>query len=535
MKRIVLLLFFFAGAPGAGAQIDWSKYSQSFHEEDHISFIVVIRAANNSFWDREGNSDLFYQAKTDSVLSSDFRNMIARATYDTSKVHFFVKGIDRSNADRYEFRVLEYPSKHELVPWKKIDQFSTEAVNRQSGMPSMAYVGGYKTDLNNMIIVQVKELTDHVAIADAMVAWKQIRPRVTGVYTNENLGAFLKRLQYPWIAEKRNQKNTDLDTPLPAGDNNVVVLLNANIYQKEQVQYRLTRNGKIEVEWRDNDFDNSFVWLEQDSPGKYVLSVRYTAQPDNTTDVKFEIAPRWYQTLAFHVVMTVLGFALLGGIVLLALYFRQRNQNQRTLLHRNKLQLELKGIYAQWNPHFVFNALGSIQGLINRNDLKGANRYLADFARLMRESLTRGERESVSVAEELQSLEAYVKLEQLRFGFQFMVDVDDGIDIYSTDIPSQLLQPLVENAIKHGVSTQPATGSIHIQFIRRENNLLILITDNGPGFKPGEPLTGFGLKMTRERIVLLNQVNSSQPIALDIQSDLNSGTRITLTFNHWFL
>lgn len=535
MKRIVPILFLFLKISTTSAQINWGDYSQSYHEDDPISIYVVMRSDNNSFWDWDGDSDLFDHAKKDSTFSSNSGKLIARTTYDSSKVHFFVKGIDRSNAGQYEFRVMEYPSKHELIPWKSVDRFSTEEVNRQSGLQPMAYLGGYKTDFNSMIVVQIRGREDQRTTSSAMVAWKPIRPRIGGIYTNENFGFFLKRLQYPWIVKNSSQTGMDLNRPLPAGDNNVIAFLNANIYHKEQVQYKLIRDGQTEIEWRDNDFDNSFVWLKQNSPGKYVLSIRYTAQPDNITAFEFEIAPAWYQTLTFRIAMTVFCLALLGGIVLLILYFRQRNQNQRTLLHKNKLQLELKGIYAQWNPHFVFNALGSIQGLINKNDLQGANQYLSDFASLMRESLTRGERESVSINEELQSLETYVKLEQLRFGFQFKVEFDDGIDIYTTDIPSQLLQPLVENAIKHGVSTYLATGSIHIQLKRQGNALLILITDNGRGFNPDESFMGFGLKMTRDRINLLNQMNPSQPITLDIKSDLNAGTCITLTFNHWFL
>lgn len=199
-----------------------------------------------------------------------------------------------------------------------------------------------------------------------------------------------------------------------------------------------------------------------------------------------------------------------------------------------KLQLELKTIYAQLNPHFVFNALSSIQGLINQQDIQGANNYLSDFARLMRESLTNSNKEEISLHEEIRGLETYLKLEQLRFGFAYQISLDDSIQRYDSSIPALLLQPLVENAVKHGVSTLGKDGRVDIHFDRNGDTMIVRIADNGKGFLSETPSTGFGLKVTRDRIKLMNELNRSQPIQLEITPRSPLGTEIILRFNHWF-
>ncbi|MEP6613130.1 MAG: histidine kinase, partial [Mucilaginibacter sp.] len=196
---------------------------------------------------------------------------------------------------------------------------------------------------------------------------------------------------------------------------------------------------------------------------------------------------------------------------------------------------ELKSIYAQLNPHFIFNALSSIQGLINKQDIKGANSYLSDFARLMRESLNNSNKDQTSLDKEMVTLETYLKLEQLRFGFMYQINIDKSINAYETEIPSLLLQPLVENAIKHGTSALQDKGEVAVNFTRRGNNMIVNVKDNGPGFLGNTNATGFGLKLTQDRIKLLNEFTKGQSITFEIKKNTPTGADIELTFNNWFL
>jgi two-component sensor histidine kinase len=265
-------------------------------------------------------------------------------------------------------------------------------------------------------------------------------------------------------------------------------------------------------------------------PGQhYKLQIRYIFHPDYMQEHSFYIVPKWYQTTETKIIS---GFFLLL-IVLFSWLLVYRKKVKRIQVRREQLSFEIKSIRSQLNPHFVFNALSSIQGLINKNDIAAANHYLAEFSHLLRESLRNNDKEMVPLVTEIVLLETYLKLEQLRFHFQYEIKTDQRINKNSTEVPSLLLQPLVENAIKHGVSTLAGKGVIVIEFIKKDNDLLVSVADNGKGLVETTPGNGFGLKLTRDRILLLNQTSKSQSIQLNIESTQNTGTTVHLAFKNW--
>ena len=244
--------------------------------------------------------------------------------------------------------------------------------------------------------------------------------------------------------------------------------------------------------------------------------------------------PAWYQTNLFRILAGIFVAALLGAGLFLLLFIQQRRKTRQEEATKKGLELELKALYAQLNPHFVFNALSSIQGLINRGEIKGANDYLADFARLLRESLHHSHKDQLALHEEMRMLDTYLRLEQLRFGFQYTLRVDPAINAYETTLPVLLLQPLVENAVKHGVATLGEKGAIAVAASRSDHTLIITLTDNGQGFTADAPTSGLGLRLTRDRIALLNKLHTDWQLTLTIRNATPAGTGVTLTFAHWF-
>lgn len=544
MKTMRLFWFIFLLiSPNLIAQINWGEYSQSFPQgaldkPETVALIVTIPKTNNSFWVTQENSPHFLALEKDSSFRQiRASNIVARTTFDDSKAHFFLHGVNKNNAQDFEFRVMEYPSQQLLVPWQNIVQLTDEGVIKSSALPQMAYLGGYKTSLGNALIVDVRKKGAKKIAATSIVAWETIRPAATGIFTSENLDVFLQKLQYPWARPtSKHVVNYSLDNlQLPANNAHLIFTLNAEIYTKNQVQYQLIHNDKIVRPWSDNEYDNSFIWLKDFSSGRYKIQIRYAVQPHHVTEYAFEVAPHWYQTWWFKTVIAGIGMVVVGLGVFIYLLIRQRRRTQQEMAHKQKLQLELKALYAQLNPHFIFNALSSIQGLINRQNLKGANDYLADFAQLLRETLTQTSQEETSLFQELQTMETYLKLEQLRFGFRYSMEVDAQLDVYAISLPPLLWQPLVENAIKHGISVLQEKGVISVLFQQKGEALCLIIRDNGQGFDTKIPTTGFGLKLTKERIALLNQLNHEQPISLTIETTADLGTQVTLTFNHWFV
>lgn len=538
-KAGTLILFFACSARLACAQIDWGTYSQSaltgvMDNPSSIGLIVTIGRGNNSFWVADEKSKYFDELLKDTAfLQMHGESIIARTTFDTARVHFFLHGIDKRTAADYQYRVIEYPSRI-VEPWIPVSRFTDSLVIKHSGLPQMAYLGGYKAQLSNMLIVDVRKIGSKRITATALVAWESIKPIVTNVYTSNNFDAFLQRLQYPWSNQAAKKGFMPGDIKLSSANTNLIFFLKADIYHRKQLQYELIRNGHVVIPWKDNDYDNSFVWLKQKQPGKYQVNIRYAAQPQHITTKNFEVSPAWYQSNWFKIAAGVFIAACAGLLVFLLLLIRQKRRTRLEVANKTKLQLELKAIHAQLNPHFVFNALSSIQGLINKQDLKGANIYLADFAKLMRESLKGGNKDEIPLRKEIEVLETYLNLEQLRFGFHSQIIIQPDINCYETNIPSLLLQPLVENAVKHGIATMHESGKIEIHFSKTEDSMVVVLSDNGTGFNTNDQTTGYGLKLTRDRIKLLNELKPEQQIRFEIHSRL-SGTRITLTFNNWFL
>jgi len=206
---------------------------------------------------------------------------------------------------------------------------------------------------------------------------------------------------------------------------------------------------------------------------------------------------------------------LLGalGILLTAVFFNSRYnrlkeksaQERKLLIQENKmLNLQQKALQLQMNPHFVFNALNSIQGLIAREDNKKARKYLQQFSSMMRSVLNQSREEKITLEDEIAYLKSYLSLEQMAnnqsFDYEIIEDpnVEDGISI-----PAMIIQPFIENAIIHGVKgLKERRGKINIYFVQYGENLKCTISDNGLGRKAAAEN-----KISSHKSVALNVVN----------------------------
>ena len=232
--------------------------------------------------------------------------------------------------------------------------------------------------------------------------------------------------------------------------------------------------------------------------------------------------------------LLIYGFivALFIGLIFFVIFYFAKKRNKKKLAEkeqqRNTAKLQLNSIRSQLNPHFLFNALSGIQNLMNKNEIDNANKYLAKFARLTRNVLD--DKELISLAQEKTLLDDYLQMEQLRFGFTYQVNHSENLD--NIEIPSMLLQPFVENAVKHGISQKAADGKIMVAFIKQENDLVLTVTDNGNGFDTKKKHNGLGLQLSNSRIALLNSIYKENRFILAIQATAK-GTKISLTLTDW--
>ncbi len=146
----------------------------------------------------------------------------------------------------------------------------------------------------------------------------------------------------------------------------------------------------------------------------------------------------------------------------------------------------MQSVYARLNPHFIFNALSSIQGLINKNDIDGANKYLSEFGYSLTQPAKQFKKEFNSLESELDTLQNIFRWSNCVFQFNYQIQVDEHINTFDTTIPYLLLQPLLENAVKHGVAGMQENGNILLQINKQEDDMQVLISDNGNGFKQAE-------------------------------------------------
>ena len=176
--------------------------------------------------------------------------------------------------------------------------------------------------------------------------------------------------------------------------------------------------------------------------------------------------------------------------------------------------------------------MGSIQNLINQNKVKNANLYLASFARLMRMVLANSNKKLVSMAHELELIENYLQLEQLRVDFKYQISVAENIDPEVEELPGMLIQPFIENAVIHGI-TPKGKGNIEVAFSKKENTLICEITDDGVGIDTDKPGNGNGvaMKLSEKRLDLLNsQLQDKLKLVVEnrMETENTDGTRIIL-------
>lgn len=248
--------------------------------------------------------------------------------------------------------------------------------------------------------------------------------------------------------------------------------------------------------------------------------------------------PRLPKTINLKVSWYSLGGAFILSLCLvLAIRIRSSRKEKQLILKRKMAQLEVDAVRSRMNPHFLFNALSSIQNLINKKQIEEANLYLARFGDLVRTILTQSSKPAIGLNEEIDMIRNYLQLEQLRFPFEFDIQIDPSLDIFAIEVPPLLIQPHVENAVMHGISALGKDGRINITFRNENDHLICEVRDNGPGYHPGAKTgnggLGQGWKLTRQRIQLMKE-QYGEDVSVEVQSpdkengdsDGSSGTTV---------
>lgn len=212
--------------------------------------------------------------------------------------------------------------------------------------------------------------------------------------------------------------------------------------------------------------------------------------------------PRPFSPLKFH--PNLLTYWVVVGVSHAIDYhtkYRER-ELKASQLEARLAQAQLEVLKAQLHPHFLFNTLHAISALMHR-DVEAADRMLSRLSDLLRLTLENAGVQAVPLQQELDFLQRYVEIEQARFGERLTVRMDIEPETLDAQVPNLLLQPLVENAIRHGIASRSSAGEIHIRALRRDGALHLEVLDNGPGLPEGWEANlkeGVGLSNTRARL-----------------------------------
>ena len=199
----------------------------------------------------------------------------------------------------------------------------------------------------------------------------------------------------------------------------------------------------------------------------------------------------------------------------------------------------LTSIKSQMNPHFFYNALNTIQSFIFTDDKKNASIYLSKFSKLTRMILEMSDKETVRLAEEINALTLYLDIEKVRFDtdFEFTIEVDNELDIDLINIPSMIIQPYVENAVKHGLLHKKGAKQLTIHLSRNATHLMIQIDDNGIGRARANELNqrktdrhqSFATAANQKRLELLNSGRNTSVVIQYIDKPNGGGTTVIIS------
>ncbi len=570
--RVLFLLLFFplalpaqqkAGAAGGGAGaasrdtstiiLDWDNYATCYTGSGVEGSVPVMMTALPFNGRYTNEIDHIPNPAVDLPIPVSNgprpQNYRRLNTYDSSDVYFFVQNIHPANADQFEYRVL-LNGRISLTGWQPITRFGPKELSYNSFKDRFAILGGFHTTWNNYLLADVRSKKTGSIVTCAVVYWTAAKPSLLNIYTNADLNTFFKKNKRPWdqhvddseLVKWRQRYAPDQIDPanhlprhlvLSPAENSLLLYLHAGIYSRNALEYQLIRNDRVFSAWKTNDdIDNSYIWLKNLPSGEYVIQMRFSAQRHEVAAYPFTIRTAWQQSWPFLTALWLLGALLVFALSRLLIQHRRARLTQA---NKQRLQLELKSIRSQLNPHFIFNALSSIQGLINKNDIDAANRYLSEFGQLLRESLSASDNDFVELSRELLLLNRYLQLEQLRFGFQYQIEVAPDLSAGDTMIPALLLQPLIENAVKHGISALSENGRIVLRFFKENATFIAQVIDNGSGWDPGAATKGYGIRLTEEKILLLNGLMRGQMRHSSIEMQIRTEpSTVTLLFKNWW-
>lgn len=463
-------------------------------------------------------SDIFSYQWISDIYADSLRDILWITTYNNGlfivKEHQVIYHINQGNGLSTSMLGNIIPgNKHNMWITSRHGAYYFKFVHGDKKIPQIIYLsttnGLRSNEVNDMIITDSTLYvlsTNGLTVLDRnKISWHSNRPKV-----------YIKYIYINNILQPNQAKYS-----MSYNNNQLRVELEGLAYQSQnRMRYKYKMLG-LDTVWQ---YSHSPIIQYHSIPSGQYQFIVYAINIDNIESKEvigfsLEIGFAYWQTFWFKI---LLGFMILiistSTIIYRILHIKKR-EREKARLTRLLNDLELTALKAQMNPHFIFNSLGSIQNLINSDKKEEANVYLSKFARLLRMTLDHSDKREISLADEIAMLKLYLSLEALRFSnkFEYKIQPNTSINLFETKIPPMLLQPFLENAIKHGLLPKKSDALLIIEFSKLPNNMLhCLVRDNGIGRVQREKLKeksqmghiSKGIKITKNRLELLNQIRN---------------------------
>lgn len=314
-----------------------------------------------------------------------------------------------------------------------------------------------------------------------------------------------------------------------------------NLINPNKVYFEYFLEG-FDSEWSPLSDRNDATYSNLPS-GDFIFRVKAVNEDGITSEelvIPISVSIPYWRTNWFYF-LTISGAGVLLGVIILVIFSRYRRkvkeEQEKLKIERNMLELEQKTLRLQMNPHFIFNAMNTVQALIAKNDTKEARYYLAKFSKLMRKILENSRHGMIPIQDEIETLENYLNLEKLSTDhpFDFNIIVSDNIQPDAFGIPPLLLQPFVENAIVHGIKEIDRVGEIRIEISKHDQFIQCVIKDNGRGRKAAQEIRqqkssyhkSTALLLTQERLEALTKGSDYKSFEI-IDHEAPTGTEVIL-------
>jgi len=290
--------------------------------------------------------------------------------------------------------------------------------------------------------------------------------------------------------------------------NRVIVSYNVGFFGEQNQLSYYYKLDPVETNWIETHSNE--IIINRLDPGSYKLYIKVKGLngSESCKKIEFSIQPNWYEKKVVKYFITALAVFIFITLVILTSRRVNLNLKKKYWMQKRIVDIELEALRSKLSPHFIFNTINSIQYYINENDIRSSEKYLLLFSSHLRKVFEYSHEDKLSLDKEIQMIEDYLALEMMRFEgkIAYTIKIDSNLDIFSSFIPSMLLQPFIENAIKHGLLQQKNNPQLYIEFFRLTSDTYrVLIGDNGKGIQKKVSLRKSSTVIIDERIDLLNQ------------------------------